>query len=87
VRKVSKKNPGQRGASAVVPSWLEPDDTYSKHYDATVGKGLCMNDDGYPRYSYETVLPNGKLMTIDTIWCFECWADVQENCQIAEKEC
>ena len=84
--KVSQKNRGQRGRSAVVPSWLE-DDPYAQHYDATVAKGLCMNGDGQPRYSYQTEIPNGKTMTVDTIWCFECWADIQPDCQTVEREC
>lgn len=85
--KAGKKNPGQRGVSAVVPSWLLDDDPYSKHYDSTVAKGLCVGGDGRSRYSYQTELPNGKVVTIDTIWCFECWASAQPNYQIIEKEC
>lgn len=71
--KVSQKNRGPRGATALVPSWC--DDPYAKNYDATLGQGLCANGDGNPLYSYQTQVRD-KTVTIDTVWCFGCYSKI-----------
>lgn len=60
---------------------------YDDHYDATAGRGLCWNKDGKRVYVYEVKLKDGSTESVDTLWCFECYAEQQENCQLADKPC
>lgn len=52
---------------------------FDAHYDATAARGLCWNGDGKPVYVYESTPEDGVPETIETLWCFECWADLQAD--------